>query len=132
MHEKLIEGSQALEKTELGEPLGSRCVRLPPGLTEADLARLTVQEIDAVIRQAGPVIGYASLIKLASGGAGTPPQTQFHAAKFLVEQSAALQAVADKQAKGLDKLKALSAADLEKVINGLLAGGEVLDLLPEE
>lgn len=131
MHEKLLgKPAGGTEIEPLGDPLMSRCVRLPAGLTEADLARLTAREIDLVIRRAGPVVGYASMIKLASGGAGTPPQTQFHAAKFLVEQAAALDAAAKAGPSAIDALRDLPQDELNDLIAKLMASGEVTDAEP--
>lgn len=96
MHEKLIE--RGVNGEAVGEgtgflPVGARVrtVDLPAGLSERDLIKLSSGEIDQIIQQAGPVVGYAAMIRLAAGAGGTPPATQFHAAKFLIERAAALE-----------------------------------------
>lgn len=132
MHEKLINSEgNALTEPEFRGPEGTRTVRLPAGLSEQELARLTPDEIDLLVRQAGPVVGYASLMKLAAGVAGTPANTQFHAAKLLVERAAELDAAAKADRGTVDALRNLSHDQLQRLIASLQNDGGILDQVPE-
>lgn len=126
MHEKMLENGQVVIKKQFHDFQATRVVRLPEGLTEQDLIKLSPAEIDQIIRQAGPVIGYASMINLAAGGAGTPPAIQFHAAKFLVERAAELEKEAQKDA-GKEGLGKLTEAELNALIKHLEQSGVTLE-----
>lgn len=86
--------------------LCSRAVDIPEGLSEHDLVQLSPTEIEARIKKIGPAIGYAGMIKMAAGAGDTPPNTQFHAAKFLIERTDTLDEKdrAQQGAWGLDSM----------------------------
>lgn len=105
----------------------TRVVDVPEGLAVQDLARLSPDEIDQIIRRAGPAVGYAALIKLAAGAGGVPPQVQCAAAGKLIERAAALEAAAqDQGAAGLaGTLRTLSTDQLQAAIESM---GRVVDV----
>ncbi len=126
MHEKMLENGKAVVKPGFEERNTTRTVLLPTGLTEQDLVQLSPAEIDQIIRQAGPAVGYASMFKLASGSCGVKETVQYHAAKFLVERAAELEKEAQKDAdkEGLGKL---TAGELDALIKHLENSGVILE-----
>lgn len=130
MHTKIIDNKDLSANFE---PRGAltRTIELPKGLRAEELAQLTPAEINQVIQEIGPAIGYAALARLAAGVGGTPPATQYSAAVFLIERADELekdrrtQSEAEKGLAGLsqEQLRAL-ARDLEQ--SGAVIPGEVV------
>lgn len=122
MNNKMVEARKAdLENAEEAfQPLGTAAVRLPAGLTEKDLVNLTPGQIDQLVRVLGPVVGYASLFKLASGGADVPRNVQEKAAEFLVERAEKLEEAAkDGGATSKKKLGEFTDEELAAAIEDL-------------
>lgn len=127
----MLESGSPVVKQEFHERNNSRIVRLPVGLTEQEMINLKPAEIDQLIRQAGPIVGYAAMFKLAGGGADTPPSIQYHAAKFLVERAGDLESEArqDGRTRGLENL---TPEQLDALINDLERGGAHLSPPPDD
>lgn len=130
MHEKLTGGLPCV-KEGFEDHLTKRSISLPKGLSEQDLIKLKPSEIDQLIRQAGPVLGYASMIKLATGGCDTPPNIQFHAAKFLIERAKELETEAKSKNEERGGWREISNDELDKIIEQTAEAGQAEQLSKE-
>ncbi len=116
MHPKLTNGGMAGVPAEMKQNIG-HTVKLPSGISEDDLVKLTVEEIEQLVAQAGPVVGYAVMFKLASGTSGVKCTTQLKAAEFLISRGDALEDKKKKRdSEALSGIKALSNAQLDALI----------------
>lgn len=98
-----------------------RTVKIPDYLTEENLATLPAEQVMELIRANGAALGLTAMIKLAAGIGGTPPNTQYNAAKFLIE-AGALVAEAEKNRDSLPEgLRSLPREQLVEIIRDLEA-----------
>lgn len=89
---------------------------LPPGLTVEKMQKCTTAEIDALIKEFGAGIGYANMIKLASGHGKTPAGTQYLCCAFLLNRAQELEDQAQQNASVAAKLRNLPTDKLYKLI----------------
>lgn len=114
------------KKADLPAPYQGRVIPLPAGLTLADLQRMNPKEIDRIIKTQGAGIGWAAILALAAGVAGTPSNVQNSAAQALVKRAAELNERDDKDADIMEQLRTLDHDQLLLLIQTIKSNPALL------
>lgn len=123
MNDKLLENAEFLSKPKANDSpafqFAGRKVQLPEGCDMDSLAKLSPGDLRDKMRDVGGALGYAVLLRQASGQGDTPAGAQAAAAEFLVKHAEQLRKDEDQGDVLTKRLRRLNTDQLTRLLDML-------------